>query len=78
MESIEKADDDAALKSLIDPAACPKYCSAQLDQLFIASKVIRNMQSLHCRSKGDSCLFSHTTLTSTASAPQGNIVASAY
>ena len=37
MESIEKGDDDAALKSLIDLAeTCPKFLRAQLDQLFAA------------------------------------------
>ena len=37
MESIEKADDDTGLKSLIDLAeACPKFLRPQLDQLFAA------------------------------------------
>jgi len=37
MESIEKGDDDAALKSIIDLAeTCPKYLRAQLEQLFAA------------------------------------------
>ena len=37
MESIEKGDDDAALKSLIDLAeSCPKFMRPQLDQLFAA------------------------------------------
>ena len=37
MESIEKSDDDAALKSIIDLAeTCPKFLRPQLDQLFIA------------------------------------------
>lgn len=35
MESIEKADDDAALKSIIDLGeTCPKFLRAQLDHLF--------------------------------------------
>ena len=34
MESIEKGDDDAGLKSLIDLAeSCPKFLRPQLDQL---------------------------------------------
>ena len=37
MESVEKGDDEAALKSLIDLAeSCPKYLRPQLDQLFAA------------------------------------------
>ena len=37
MESIEKSDDDAALKSIIDLAeTCPKFLRPQLDQLFVA------------------------------------------
>ena len=37
MESIEKSDDDAALKSIIDLAeTCPKFLRPQLDQLFMA------------------------------------------
>lgn len=37
MESVEKGDDDAALKSLIDLAEnAPKFLRAQLDQLFAA------------------------------------------
>lgn len=37
MESIEKSDDDTALKSIIDLAeTCPKFLRPQLDQLFIA------------------------------------------
>ena len=37
MESVEKGDDDAALKSLIDLAEnCPKFLRPQLDQLFAA------------------------------------------
>lgn len=37
MESIEKGDDDAGLKALIDLAeSCPKFLRPQLDQLFIA------------------------------------------
>ena len=37
MESIEKGDDDAGLKSLIDLAeSCPKFLRPQLDQLFAA------------------------------------------
>lgn len=37
MESIEKGDDDAALKAIIDLAeSCPKYLRPQLDQLFAA------------------------------------------
>jgi len=37
MESIEKCDDDAALKSIIDLAeTCPKFLRPQLDQLFVA------------------------------------------
>ena len=37
MESIEKGDDDAGLKALIDLAeSCPKFLRPQLDQLFAA------------------------------------------
>ena len=37
MESVEKGDDDTALKSLIDLAeSCPKYLRPQLEQLMIA------------------------------------------
>ena len=35
MESIERSEDDAALKSIIDLAeTCPKFLRPQLDQLF--------------------------------------------
>ncbi len=37
MESVEKGEDEAALKALIDVAeTCPKYLRPQLDQLFAA------------------------------------------
>lgn len=37
MESVEKGDDESALKSLIDLAeSCPKYLRPQLEQLFVA------------------------------------------
>ena len=37
MESIERSEDDSALKSIIDLAeSCPKFLRPQLDQLFAA------------------------------------------
>ena len=49
MESIEKGDDDAGLKALIDLAeSCPKFLRPQLDQLFIACiKVFFLPKKLH-------------------------------
>ena len=54
METIEKGDDDAGLKSLIDLAeSCPKFLRPQLDQLVGAcigkKKCLRKIESVHAK-----------------------------
>ena len=48
MESVEKGDDDTALKSLIDLAeTCPKFLRPQLNQLFVAcTKIFADKEQL--------------------------------
>ena len=52
MESVEKGEDDAALKSLIDLAEnCPKFLRPQLDQLFSACiKIFSDKEQGGCQS----------------------------
>ena len=52
MESVEKGEDDAALKSLIDLAEnCPKFLRPQLDQLFSACiKIFSDKEQGGCHS----------------------------
>ena len=49
MESIERSEDDSALKSIIDLAeSCPKFLRPQLDQLFGACiKVFSDSNQVH-------------------------------
>ncbi|TRY67741.1 hypothetical protein TCAL_02908 [Tigriopus californicus] len=48
MESVEKGDDESALKALIDLAeSCPKYLRPQLEQLFVACiKIYADKESM--------------------------------
>lgn len=49
MESIEKADDDSALKAIIDMAeTCPKFLRPQLEQLFAACIRVRSLTGRCC------------------------------
>ncbi len=56
MESVEKGDDETALKSLIDLAeTCPKYLRPQLDQLIAACIKIFSDKEQVGKDRGHSC-----------------------